>query len=257
MRPNHFLLLHTIFWAGLIGLSSCKSDKNNITITGSRTEMTAEWDDMPNQEAAEVFAPYKAKVDSIMDPVIGESAMDMTAKRPESLLSNLVADVLRNSATPYIGKPADVAIINVGGLRNSLSKGKITYREIYEILPFENSLCILSLKGSDVKELMKDIIKVGGEGLSNVHMTVNKDMDIIDVKIGQQPINDDQLYEIATVDYLAEGNDRMTAFKRAEKRICVEEATIRNIFLEYVKSEAAKGRALTSQMEGRVKILEN
>jgi len=219
--------------------------------------MTAEWDNTPNEKAMEVFAPYKAKVDSIMDPVIGKSAMNMSAKRPESLLSNLVADVLRNSATPYIGRPADVAIINVGGLRNSLSQGDITYRSVYEILPFENSLCILSLKGSEVKELMKDIIKVGGEGLSNVQMTVNKDMDIIDVKIGQKPIVDDQIYEIATVDYLAEGNDRMTAFKRAEKRICMEEATIRDIFLEYVKSEAAKGRALTSKMEGRVTILEN
>lgn len=219
--------------------------------------MTAEWDTMPNEKAMEVFAPYKAKVDSLMDPVIGKSAMDMTAKRPESLLSNLVADVLRNSATPYIGRPADIAIINVGGLRNSLSEGDITYRTIYEILPFENSLCILSLKGKDVKELMKDIIKVGGEGLSNVYMTVNKDMDIIDVKIGTDAINDEQLYEIATVDYQAEGNDRMTAFKKAEKRMCLEEATIRDIFMEYVKSEAAQGRSLTSKMEGRVTILEN
>jgi len=256
MKSNQILFLHTIFWACLIGFSSCKSEKK-ITITGSRTEMTAEWDSMPNEKAMKVFAPYKARVDSLMDPVIGQSAMDMTAKRPESLLSNLVADVLRNSATPYIGQPADIAIINVGGLRNSLSAGDITYRTIYEILPFENSLCILSLRGKDVKELMKDIIKVGGEGLSNVNMTVNKDMDIIDVKVGGNPINDEQLYSIATVDYLAEGNDRMTAFKKAEKRMCMEEATIRDIFMEYVKSEAAQGRSLTSKMEGRVTILEN
>lgn len=255
MKSNQLLFLHAIIWVCLIGVSSCKSEKK-ITIIGSRTEMTAEWDTMPNEKAMEVFAPYKARVDSIMDPVIGKSAIDMTAKRPESLLSNLVADVLRNSATPYIGRPADIAIINVGGLRNSLSAGDITYRTIYEILPFENSLCILSLKGKDVKELMKDIIKVGGEGLSNVHMTVNKDMDIIDVKVGNAPINDEQLYEIATVDYLAEGNDRMTAFKKAEKRLCMEEATIRDIFMEYVKSEAAQGRSLTAQMEGRVTILE-
>jgi len=256
MKSNQILFLHTIFWACLIGFSSCKSEKK-ITITGSRTEMTAEWDTMPNEKATEVFAPYKARVDSLMDPVIGKSAIDMTAKRPESLLSNLVADVLRNSATPFIGRPADIAIINVGGLRNSLSAGDITYRTIYEILPFENSLCILSLRGKDVKELMKDIIKVGGEGLSNVHMTVNKDMDIIDVKIGTNPIDDEQLYSIATVDYLAEGNDRMTAFKKAEQRLCMEEATIRDIFMEYVKSEAAQGRSLTSKMEGRVTILEN
>lgn len=254
---KQFILLQTIFLTSLIGLSSCKDSDKKITITGSRTEMTAEWDSVPNEEAVAIFAPYKAKVDSIMDPVIGRSAIDMTAKRPESLLSNLISDVLRNGATPYIGQPADIAIMNVGGLRNSLSAGEITYRNVYEILPFENSLCILSLKGKDVKDLMKDIIKVGGEGLSNVRMTVNKDMDIIDLKIGQKPVDDNQLYKIATLDYLAEGNDRMTAFQRAEERICVEEATIRDIFLDYIKSETAKGRALTSKLDKRVTILEN
>lgn len=253
MRATPFLFLHIVLLVCLIGFTSCKPEKK-ITITGSRTEMTAEWDSAPNEKAMKIFAPYKAKVDSIMNPVIGKSAMDMTAKRPESLLSNLVADVLRNSAIPYIGHPADIAIINVGGLRNSLSAGDITYRTVYEILPFENALCILSLRGKDVKELMKDIIKTGGEGLSNVRMTVNKDMNIADLKIGKDPVNDEQLYEVATVDYLAEGNDRMTSFRKAEKKLCVQEATIRDIFIEYVKSEAAKGRSLTSRMEGRVVI---
>jgi hypothetical protein len=47
-----------------------------------------------------------------MTPVIGKSAMDMKADRPESLLSNLVADVLRQAASNYIGKPADMAVTN-------------------------------------------------------------------------------------------------------------------------------------------------
>lgn len=256
MRSNQFLFVPVIFWVGLIGFASCKSPKS-LTITGSRTEMTAVWDDAPHAGAQALFAPYKAKVDSIMDPVIGVSAMDMTAKRPESLLSNLIADVLRNSAAPYTGRPADVAIINMGGLRNSLSAGDITYRSVYEILPFENALCVLSLRGKDVRALMKDIMKTGGEGLSNVYLTVNKDMDLIDIRIGADAIDDDRLYEIATVDYLAEGNDRMTAFKRAENRLCVKEATIRELFIAYVKAEAAAGRSLTSRMDGRVTILEH
>jgi 2',3'-cyclic-nucleotide 2'-phosphodiesterase (5'-nucleotidase family) len=219
--------------------------------------MTVEWDSVPNPKAMALFAPYKAKVDSVMNPVIGVSAMDMTAERPESLLSNLIADVLRNSTTPYIDRPADVAVINMGGLRNSLGAGEVTYRNVYEILPFENALCILSLRGKDVKELMRDIMKTGGEGLSNVYLTVNKDMDIVDIRIGKDAIDDERLYQVATVDYLAEGNDRMTAFKKAEKRLCFKEATIRDLFIEYVKSETAEGRSLTSQKDGRVVITDN
>lgn len=254
MKRDVFLLLQSIFWLGLISLSSCSKQDKKITFATSSTEMTAKWDTMPNEKALAVFAPYQEKVDSIMDPIIGKSAINMDAKRPESLLSNLIADVLRDSAIPYIGRPADIAIINVGGLRNTLNAGDITYRTIYEILPFENTLCILTLKGEDLKTLMGDIIKVGGEGLSNVQLTVNKEMDLIDLKVGGKPVKDDQLYEIATVDYLADGNDRMVTFLKAEKRRCMEEATIREIFINYVKAETAKGKALTAKIEGRVVI---
>lgn len=257
MKKFQILLLHSIFWIGLISLSSCQPAEKKSTIAVSRTEMTAEWDNAPNDKATAVFAPYKAKVDSIMDPIVGKSAIDMSAGRPEGLLSNLIADVLRNSTVPYSGQPADIGIINVGGIRNSLGVGDISYRTIYEILPFENSLCILSLMGKDVKDLIQSIMKSGGEGLSNIQVVVNKDMDVMDLKIGKKPVKDNQLYSIATVDYLAEGNERMQAFQRAEKRTCIKEATIREIFLEYIKSETAKGKRITSQLDGRVTIKEN
>lgn len=216
--------------------------------------MTAQWDQIPNEEALAVLAPYKHKVDSIMDPVIGRSAVDMTAARPESLLSNLVADVLRNSAIPYIGRPADIGIINIGGLRNSLNAGDITYRNIYEILPFENALCILTLKGKDVTDLMKSIVAVGGEGVSNVKIRTNKEMEILSLLIGGKPVVDEKQYIIATIDYLAEGNDKMTALLKATEKHSVPEATIRELFIEYIKSETAKGKAITSKMEGRITI---
>jgi hypothetical protein len=49
----------------------------------------------------------------------------------------------------------------------------------------------------------------------------------------------------------------MTVFKRAEDRRCFGEETIRDIFMEYVKAEAAQGRSLTSRMEGRITVLDH
>ena len=69
-----------------------------------------------------------------------------TDSGPESLLSNLIADVLREAAVEVLGKPADMGLINIGGIRNSLTEGDITTENIYEILPFENSLCVLTMK---------------------------------------------------------------------------------------------------------------
>ena len=87
---------------------------------------------------------------------------------PESLLSNLVADVLRNAAGQVLGKPADMGLINMGGLRNVLTEGPITCENIYEILPFENSLCVLTMKGVYLKELFNNIAACHGQGVSGM-----------------------------------------------------------------------------------------
>lgn len=189
-----------------------------------------------------------------MTPVVGKSAMDMDSHRPESLLSNLIADVLRESASIYLNETADIAVINVGGLRNNLNKGDITYGDIYEILPFENALCLLEMKGDLVEELMKNIISVKGEGISNVRLTAKEDGTIINCTIGGEPLDLNRIYKVATVDFLAEGNDRLFAFKKAQSKRNMPEATIRTIFLNYVQQQAKMGKEVTAQIEGRIVI---
>ena len=49
-----------------------------------------------------------------------------------------------------------------------MPKGKVTYGDVLEIAPFENRLCILSLDGRKLTELMEQIAAVGGEGISGV-----------------------------------------------------------------------------------------
>lgn len=91
----------------------------------------------------------------MMYEVIGTSAMKMEKGAPESLLSDLVAGVLQQAAVQVLGKPADMGLVNMGGLRNILPEGDITVGDVFEILPFENSLCVLTMKGTDLRRLLK------------------------------------------------------------------------------------------------------
>lgn len=215
--------------------------------------MTAAWN-TPLAEIAAIVDPYRAKVDSIMSPVIGKSAMEMKAARPEGLLSNLIADVLRQAATPHLGKPADFALTNIGGIRTTLPKGDITFGNIFEILPFDNSLCILSMRGKDVKELMQNIVGVRGEGLSNVLLKANSNKEILELKIDGEPLDEERLYQVATIDYLSEGNDKMVALLKAEKKMCFPKEKIRDIFVDYIKRQTAQGKEITSRLDGRITI---
>lgn len=69
-------------------------------------------------------------------------------------------------------------------------------------------------------------------------------------------MEDDKLYTVATVDYLAEGNDGMDALPQAESKVCPPGATLRSLFIDYVKRQAEVGKAVTSRMEGRIVVKE-
>lgn len=232
--------------------ASCNSSYKVIKIEGEVVAIDSTWDEKPDAEAMELLVNYKLKVDSAMQRVVGSAAMSMDKGSPESLLSNLVADVLRNAATQVLGKPADMGLINMGGLRNVITEGDITCENIFEILPFENSLCVLTMKGVYVRELFNNIAIRRGEGVSGVQLIISQEGKLLQSTIAGAPINDDKYYTIATIDYLADGNDGMIALPQAEQRQCPEGVTLRGLFMDYVERQTAAGKKISSEIEGRV-----
>lgn len=237
-------------------LSSCHSSYEVAKVEGRRIPMDAAWDAVPDVEAQALLAPYKRQIDSVMYSVVGTVAVSMDRFRPESPLSNLVADVLREAAVEVLGAPADMGLVNVGGIRNSLTEGPFTTGNIFELLPFENSLCVLSMKGAAMKRLFQNIASRGGEGVSGVQLTMTRKGELLQASIGGKPIEDDRIYTVATIDYLADGNDGMTALMQADKREYPAGATLRSLFLKYVEKQTAAGKKIAAQIEGRVTVKE-
>lgn len=163
-KKNTYSKWMAVVLACVCGLVSCRAEYEVTKVEGTRVAMDATWDAEPDKDALALLEPYKAGVDSVMGEVKGVAAVSMDRFRPESPLSNLIADVLRQAAASVLGRPADVGLVNVGGIRNVLTEGNITTQNIYEILPFENSLCVLTLGGADLKELCANIAARGGEG---------------------------------------------------------------------------------------------
>lgn len=213
-----------------------------------RIEVTDRLDDSPLPEASAIVAPYKSGVDSIMSPVLGLSPVGMSAGRPESLLGNWAADVMVEGGTATGLERADMGLINVGGLRSNMPEGVVRRGDIMLISPFENHLVVLRMRGTDMMELMRNIAAVGGEGVSaGVRMQISADNQLIDVTIGGEPIDPKRTYTVATIDYLAEGNDKMYALKKAAKRHDIG-ILARDIMMEYV----LKHRVIDSKLEGRI-----
>ena len=221
-------------------------------VRAHRMEVTSVLDQHPDTALAEFLAPYKAGVDSLIAPVLGESAVEMSPERPESKLSNWVADVLRIESTRY-GKKADIGLCNIGGLRSILPQGKVTVGDIMAIAPFENRSCILTLRGSDLQTLFEQIANSQGEGISGVQLDITADGRLISATVAGKAIQPKAKYTIATIDYLAEGNDGLTALKKALKKD-VKDDLVSKVYMEYIRREAAAGRQLTADIEGRITI---
>lgn len=219
-------------------------------ITTERIEVTNALDVNPDREALKIVSKYKAAVDSVMAPVLGESLVGMSGGRPESLLSNWSADVLVEYSGFKDGKKADMGIVNMGGLRNNMPKGTVRRGDIILISPFDNRLAVVHIKGSDLLSLFQDIAAVHGEGVSReVRLVITKDGKLVEAKVGGQPIDPDRTYRIATLDYLAEGNDRLYSFKKAQ-RVDVSDFFSRDCMMQYIKQHSP----ITSQIEGRVVV---
>jgi len=205
---------------------------------------------MANKNYIAYLQPLKQQVDAKMNEVIGVAAETMTGYAPESLLSNFSADVYLQAATDAIGEKVDISIVNLGGLRTEVPAGNITVRKVFELMPFENELVILWVKGDKVMELLQYFASMGGEGVSGLRMEIENGK-AVNISIAGQPLSKDKSYSIATNDYLAGGNDKMVQLAQFEKRVN-SGLKVRNILLDFIKNETKKGNKIQSKLDGRI-----
>ncbi len=253
MKKTKYLILSVLVVSFLF--SSCRSKKEWVLErhTTVMIPIDASKEGLASEKMNRFISPYKKQLDKKMDVVLGQSAVAMEKGRPESLLSNWSADVYRELASDFLKKPVDMGVVNLGGLRADLPKGDITVRHIFQLMPFENELSIVWLKGSEIKELFDIFAKEDGQGISGATFEI-KNRKAQNCKIGGKPIVDNQLYSVATNDYLASGNDRMVTFKKGSKRLDTN-LKLREIFMQYVINQAKKGQKLNPKLDNRIVLI--
>ena len=91
-----------------------------------------------DSNVVKIINPYKTQLDKKMNEIISFTNSEMKKGKPESKLGNFVCDLSLFIANGQ----ADFCILNNGGLRDVISQGNITIRDIYKVMPFENELVI-------------------------------------------------------------------------------------------------------------------
>lgn len=247
-------LLRTLFYCTLCVLVTACAPHTKIasieTAFITLTDSTAAED----TAAANLIAPYKTAIDKIMNEVLNVSEVEMEKDQPESLLGNFVADISLEKANEYYHPEdsikADLCLLNNGGLRATLPKGEITRGRIFELMPFENELVVLTLSGAQTKELFIVLAKFGGMPVSGINMGIADDRPD-EVFINDIPFDSSKTYKVVTSDYLANGGGKLQFFNNPLKREDLG-IKLRDAIIAYIIEEREKGNKLTSGYDGRI-----
>jgi 2',3'-cyclic-nucleotide 2'-phosphodiesterase (5'-nucleotidase family) len=235
-------------------LSACAQNRYVVrSMESTHVAMDSTWDLKANPAMVALVESYKTSLDAEMNTPVGTAAQTLVKGFPQSLLTNFTADAILQIAEESYGD-IDFAVMNVGGLRSTLNKGTITLGNLYEIYSFENRLVVLELPGKAVKEFFDFIASHGGQGLSKSIRLVAKNREMESLTINGKPLDENKTYRVATIDYLAEGNDGMVAFKQATGSIDSNE-TLRDLMIQYVKKLTANNQEANATIDDRITII--
>lgn len=249
-------MFRNIFIAAILAVSiftSCKKEYVVSQITCEQINIDALLDNRLNPELVALVASYSSQIDSVMNKKIGYAPHTMAGGKPQSLLANFTADVLRREGENITGESIDLAVMNNGGLRAPINQGDVTVGDIFKVFPFENELVILKLTGEQVTNLFKRVASVGGEGVSGCELVI-KDNKIASLKIGGKQIEETQIYSLATIDYLADGNSGMSALENAIERINTN-SKLRDVMIKYVEEISAQNIPVASEIDNRIVVV--
>lgn len=204
-------------------------------------------------QVEEQIEPYREEVTEKMSEVVGTAPVALTKGDYESPLGNFVVDLQKSQSEPLYGKPIDLSLTTNGGLRVPLPEGKITTGNVFELMPFENELVVLTLKGETVKQLFDYAAEKKVASIGNATYTVKLDK-ATDIKIAGVPFDPRKTYTLVTSNYLAGGGDDLKMLKDAVKYENVG-LLLRDAILQQIRQLTAAGKPVTAKVENRVTIL--
>jgi len=201
MRLTKYVLLIFVF-------SACSGPSLFKEISKPKKNSYELFDD---NAVTEVVAPYKEKLTGEMSKVIGIADTVLIKKKPESLLTNFLADGILEIAQKEAD--VDVCVLNYGGIRlPDIGKGEITTGQVYELLPFDNYLSVLSFSKDDLQLFADHIATQKGWPVSKqLNFVIDTAKQVAkNITINDIALNDTSMYTIVMPDYIANGGDNCT-----------------------------------------------
>lgn len=236
LKIQHFVTIVTF-----IVFFSCKDSKIELSEIKGGKEVLVDSVLGSNTRIEAFVKPYRNRVNEVLDSTLAFAPFTISKSDGElnTTAGNLMADVVLSEANPPIyksrtGNDIDFVLLNHGGIRSIISKGNISSRTAYEIMPFENTIVVAELSGKSVQEMVNYLRDSGrAHPVAGLQIILDKENNVKSVKIQGKPLNETETYHVATSNYLLNGGDRMGGFFKGAVKSVNTDYLIRNAMIDY------------------------
>ena len=222
----------------------------------------------PDADAAAVLDQFSGQVEVLQQQVIGEATEDLCLERIPGQGRSQICDVADTAVNggdiqqlvtdAFLARSfeADIAIQNSGGIRIDIPEGDITIADVFELLPFANTIVNLEMTGEEVAAVLEeavafsidpdgstgaypygagirwdvDLNAADGERLSNIEVLIDGEFVALDPAA---------TFTVATNSFTAGGGDGYFTFEAVAEDGRLEDTLLEyaQIFIDYIEQD--------------------
>jgi 2',3'-cyclic-nucleotide 2'-phosphodiesterase (5'-nucleotidase family) len=248
-----------IFISFLLFLNiSCQNSSKEFTFEGQTILLDSNNVSVPDSVQESIIMEYRSSLEEDMNRILVYSEHVMEKNSPEGLLNNFVADLVFNIGQELYKaedeKPIDFCLLNYGGLRVPLPQGEITYSRVFELLPFENEMVVITLSGQKTLELFNYLASASvGMPVSGIKLTIENNSPKT-ILVQNQKFDVNRNYKILTSDYLAGGGDSMNFFLQPINYELLG-TRVRDAIIQHMEEVHSKGKKISASLDKRIEII--
>ena len=216
------------------------NSKPRIMTAETETIRTAGYVDLATDEVHAIVDDAVAKSAPLGAVVVGSLEEDLVrpqggvSRGGESTIGNFLGDVALWQGDLTAG--ADFGVINPGGIRADLLAGEVTYREVFNVAPFGNTMATLDLTGEQVDLMLEQQFGIETNGVwaprTGDHPTLRLGLShnvkyvfdptapigdrVSDIFIDNAEVAPLGTYAVASNAFLLAGGDAFSVFKSGE-----------------------------------------
>lgn len=239
-KPPIYTILIALFFA-----SSCNTSYQAQSVQYSSYKVKENAGG--NASLTSLIKPYSDSVGKLMNVVIGFNETLLERKRQGNLLGYFITDAYLEMAKQKVNAKVDASFMNSGGIRlPELSAGSITQGKIFELMPFDNLMVLLKMKGSLLKQYLDTLAANDGVIEAGITMDI-QNRGVQNVMVGGKPLDLNAEYTIAHSDYVVINSSLLKNINRTTNGYLLRDALI-----DYVKFINGQGKKINVSNRDRI-----